>query len=119
MAGWIHSEMVNKGAVESLADLTLDIALTRDVRLAIVQILSSLCAAPHTRAAVVESNCINFLIGVLHEHNDPTCKEVALHAGRAILQLVAGAITRASAFSGEDMRLLGCASPDKRDTLVE
>lgn len=118
MAGWIHSEMVNKGAVQCLADLTRDISVTRDVRLSIAQILSSLCAAPHTRAAVVEANCLNFLIGILHDHSDPSSEEVALYAGEAILQLAAGAITRASAFSGDDLEVLGDVSPDKRDSLV-
>lgn len=119
MAGWIHSEMVNKGAVQCLADLTRDIAVTRDIRLEIAQILSSLCAAPHTRAAVVEANCINFLIGVLYEHSDPSSEEVALFAGRAILQLAAGAITRASAFRDDDLEVFNSfVSSHKRDTLI-
>ena len=119
MAGWIHSEMVNKGAVQGLADLTHDITVTHDVRLAIAQILSSLCAAPHTRAAVVEANSINFLIGILYDHNDPSTEEVALFAGSAILQLTAGAITRASAFCGGDLDGAGYVAPDKRDSLIE
>jgi hypothetical protein len=119
MAGWIHSEMVNKGAVKELANLTRDIWVTHDVRLAIAQILSSLCTAPHTRAAVVEANCINFLIGFLYEHSDASSEEVALFVGRAISQLAAGAITRSSALSGEDLDLVGFGSPDKQDSLVE
>jgi hypothetical protein len=116
MAGWIHSEMVNKGAVICLAELTHDITVTREVRLIITQILSSLCAAPHTRAAVVDANCVHFLIGVLYEHNDPSADDLAYYAAHAILQLVAGAITRASAFSAEDRDHY--LSSDKRDTLV-
>jgi hypothetical protein len=118
MAGWIHSEMVNKGAVKCLADLTRDISVTRDIRLYVAQILSSLCAAPHTRAAIVEANCINFLIGILYEHSDPASEEIALFAGRAILQLAAGAITRASAFNGDDFEGSGYVTPNKRDALV-
>jgi hypothetical protein len=118
MAGWIHSEMVNKGAVKCLADLTRDISVTRDIRLYVAQILSSLCAAPHTRAAIVEANCINFLIGILYEHSDPASEEIALFAGRAILQLAAGAITRASAFNGDDLDVGGYVTPNKRDALV-
>ena len=118
MAGWIHSEMVNQGAVQCLAHLTQDFSLTREVRLSIAQILSSLCAAPHTRAAVVETNCINFLIGILYEHNDPSSAEVAIYAGRAILQLAAGAISRASAFVGDDVEPFGSTPIDKRDSLI-
>jgi hypothetical protein len=118
MAGWIHSEMINQGAVQCLADLTRDFSLTRDVRLSIAQILSSLCAAPHTRAAVVETNCINFLIGILYEHSDPTSSEVALFAVQAILQLAAGAISRASAFVGDDVETFGATPIDKRDSLI-
>ena len=111
--------MVNKGAVQCLADLTRDIAVTRGIRLEVAQILSSLCAAEHTRTAVVEANCINFLIGILYEHSDPSSEEVALFAGRAILQLAEGAITRASAFSGDDLEVRGSfVSPHKRDSLI-
>ena len=119
MAGWIHSEMINKGAVEGLAELTQDLSITHDVRLAIAQILSSLCAAPHTRAAVLEANCFQFLIGILYEHNiDPSSEELALFAGSAILQLAAGAIARASAFSQDDHEIIGLTSPDRRDSLI-
>jgi hypothetical protein len=118
MAGWIHSEMVNQGAVQCLANLTQDFSLTREVRLSIAQILSSLCAAPHTRAAVVETNCINFLIGILYEHSDPSSSEVAVYAGQAILQLAAGAISRASAFIGDDVEPFGSTPIDRRDSLI-
>jgi hypothetical protein len=118
MAGWIHSEMVNQGAVQCLANLTQDFSLTREVRLSIAQILSSLCAAPHTRAAVVETNCINFLIGILYEHSDPSSSEVAIYAGQAILQLAAGAISRASAFVGDDIEPFGSTPIDRRDSLI-
>lgn len=117
MAGWIHSEMVNKGAVKCLADLTQDLSVTRDVRLHIAQILSSLCAASHTRAAIVEANCINFLVGILYEHNDPSSEEIALFAGRAILQLAAGAVTRASVFT-DDFEVQNYSPTSKQDSLV-
>lgn len=119
MAGWIHSQMINKGAVQGLADLTRDINAGHDVRLAIAKILSSLCVAPHTRAAVVEANCISFLIGFLYEHSDVASEDVALFAGRALVQLAAGAITRANVLNSEDFDGLGFASPDKSDTLIE
>jgi len=118
MAGWIHSEMVNKDAVKGLAELTQDLSTTHDVRLAIAQILSSLCSAPQTRAAVVETNCFNFLIGVLYEHSGPSTEELALYAGSAVLQLSAGAIARASAFSNDDLTILGISTHSRRDSLI-
>ena len=118
MAGWINSEMVNQGAVQCLANLTQDFTLTREVRLSIAQILSSLCAAPYTRAAVIETNCINFLIGILYDHNDPSSSEVAIYAGRAILQLAAGAISRASAFIGDDVEPFSSTPIVGRDSLI-
>jgi len=119
MAGWIHSEMVNKGAVKGLAELTQDLSTTHDVRLAIAQILSSLCSAPQTRAAVLETNCFNFLIGVLYEHSGPSTEELALYAGSAVLQLSAGAIARASAFSNDDLTILGISTHSRRDSLIK
>jgi hypothetical protein len=119
MAGWIHSEMVNKGAVKALAQLTgthrPDLHM---VRLAIAQILSSLCVAPHTRAAVVEANCISFFIGFLLDPADSSSDEVVLSAGSALVQLAVGAITRASVLS-EDLDVNGFVSPDKSNSLVE
>jgi hypothetical protein len=122
MAGWIHSQMVNEGALRGILALTNDYAVGQDVKLAIAQILSALCVAPHTRAAVAEANCINYLIGFLYEHSDPSSQEVALFAGSALTQLAAGAITRASVFGvfgANDVEMLDFVPPDKRDTLVE
>jgi hypothetical protein len=119
MAGWIHSQMVNEGALQGILALTDDYSVGQDVKLAIAQILSALCVAPHTRAAVAEANCINYLIGFLYEHSDQSSQEVALFAGTALTQLAAGAITRASVFGGNDMEMLDFIPPDKRDTIVE
>jgi hypothetical protein len=119
MAGWIHSQMVNEGALQGIVALTDDYSVGQDVKLAIAQILSSLCVAPHTRAAVAEANCIKYLIGFLYEHSDPSSQEVALFAGSALLQLAAGAITRATVFSGDDLELADFVPADKRDSLVE
>ena len=119
MAGWIHSQMVNEGALSEVVELAGDYNAGHDVRLAVAQILSSLCVAPHTRAAVVEANCMSYLITFLFDHSDPASEEVALYAGRAITQLAAGAITRASVFGGGDPEILDFVSPDKRDSLVE
>lgn len=119
MAGWIHSQMVNEGALSEVVELAGDYNAGHDVRLSVAQILSSLCVAPHTRAAVVEANCMSYLITFLFDHNDPASEEVALYAGRAITQLAAGAITRASVFGGGDPEILDFVSPDKRDSLVD
>jgi hypothetical protein len=119
MAGWIHSQMVNEGALSEVVKLADDYNAGHDVRLAVAQILSSLCVAPHTRAAVVEAKCMYYLIGFLYDHSDQASEEVALFAGRAITQLAAGAITRASVFGGGDTEILDFVSPDKRDSLVE
>jgi hypothetical protein len=119
MAGWIHSQMVNEGALSEVVKLADDYYVGQDVRLAVAQILASLCVAPHTRAAVVEAKCINYLIGFLYDHSDKASQDVALFAGSAILQLAEGAITRASVLGGGDTELQDGASPDKSDTLVE
>jgi hypothetical protein len=119
MAGWIHSQMVNEGALQGILALTNDFSVGQDVKLAIAQILSALCVAPHTRAAVAEANCVNYLIGFLYDHSDQSSQEVALFAGRALMQLAAGAITRASVFGGNDMEMLDFIPADKRDALVE
>lgn len=96
MAGWIHSEMVNKGAVKALSDLTRDQRFISQskVRVAICQILASLCVAPHTRAAVVEAKCMPFLIGFLYDSTQFS-EDVILSASTALVQLAVGAITRA------------------------
>ncbi|CAB9497604.1 expressed unknown protein [Seminavis robusta] len=119
MAGWIHSQMVNEGALAEVIKLADDYNAGHDVRLAVAQILASLCVAPHTRAAVVEAKCMFYLIGFLYDHSDKASEEVALFAGRAITQLAAGAITRASVFGGGDPEILDFVSPDKRDSLVD
>lgn len=119
MAGWIHSQMVNEGALAEVVKLADDYYVGQDVRLAVAQILASLCVAPHTRAAVVEAKCINYLIGFLYDHSDKASQDVALFAGSAILQLAEGAITRASVLGGGEPELQDSASPDKSDTLVD
>lgn len=51
MAGWIYSQMVNEGSLQVVVTLTHknDRGVGHDVELAVAQILSSLCVAPHTR----------------------------------------------------------------------
>jgi hypothetical protein len=117
MAGWIHSQMVNEGALPAIVQLTRDESLGPQVRLDVAQILSSLCVAPHTRAAVVEADCIHFLVDILYEHG--TSEEVALFASQALLQLAVGAITRASVLGGDGLQSPTFTAPDKRDKVVE
>ena len=124
MAGWIHSQMISSGALPVILALTRDIHLSFPVRLAICQILASLCIAPHTRAAVVEADCINFLIDLLSsfDYNSTTGAndELALFAGQALLQLVAGAVQRAgSVENGTDNELLGFASRERHERILK
>lgn len=119
MAGWIHSQIVNQGALPDIVALTQDFSLGPDVRLAIAQILASLCVAPHTRAVVVESDCVHFLIDILFDHSNPASLDVVLFAAGALLQLAAGAVTRASVFNGKDTEFSCGVSSDKHDKLVD
>jgi len=116
MAGWIHSQMVSSGALPAIVALTNDIHLAYPARLAVAQILSSLCIAPHTRAAVVEANCIHFLIDLLYEHAESD--ELATFAGQALFQLAAGAIQRAGTMGASDKELLGFSSRERHDRIL-
>ena len=100
MAGWIHSQIVNEGALAQIALLS---GFPRhEVRLAVAEILSNLCIAPHTRAAVVKANCINYLVPLLlFGHSEPLSQQIALAAGSALLQLLVGAMARASVYSAD------------------
>ena len=118
MAGWIHSQIVNEGVLAELAKLSICDWAGQGVRLAVAEILCRLCVAPHTRAAVVEAQCIEKLICLLYEFGDPESQKVALAAGNALLQLVAGAMSRASVFSSDNDELNEAASPDKRDRVI-
>lgn len=117
MAGWIHSQIVSEGALREIVELAVAESVGHEVRLGVAQILSSLCVAPHTRAAVVEAQCINYLIPLLYNHSDSSSQQVAFAAGSALLQLAAGAMTLASVYSAEDLDN-EAASSDKRDTVI-
>ena len=120
MAGWIHSQIVSEGALREIVELAVSESVGHDVRLGVSQILSSLCVAPHTRAAVVEAQCINYLIPLLYDHSDPSSQQVAFAAGSALLQLAAGALTRASVYSEGYLNNVDneAASSDKLDTVI-
>jgi hypothetical protein len=55
---------------------------------------------------------------LLYEFGDPESQKVAFAAGSALLQLVAGAMSRASVFSSDNDELNESASPDKRDRVI-
>jgi len=118
MAGWIHSQIVNEGALVEIVKLAGSKSVCHDVRLAVADILRSLCVAPHTRAAVVESKCIHCLISLLYDFEDLSSQEVAFAAGSALLQLVEGAMTRSCVFSSDNFELDETVSPDKRDDVI-
>jgi len=92
MAGWIHSQVVNEGAVNELVKLLRE-SVGSDVRLAVSQMISALCVAPHTRAAVVEARCVNYLVALLFEHSSPASKQMVQFAASALVQLAAGSMT--------------------------
>ena len=117
MAGWIHSQVVNEGAVAEIVKL-LNESVGHDVRVAVAEMLSALCCAPHTRAAVVEANCVSYLVALLYEHSSPASEQMVHYAGSALLQLAAGALTRASALAGNNM-VVESHGPNKRDTVVK
>lgn len=117
MAGWIHSQVVNEGAIGEIVQL-LNESVGHDVRVAVAQMLSALCIAPHTRAAVVESKCVSYLVALLYEHSAPASEEMVHYAGSALLQLAAGAMTRASASTGYNLAITDSDNPDKQETVV-
>jgi hypothetical protein len=104
MAGWIHSQVVNEGAVREIVKL-LNESVGHDVRVAVAQMISTLCVAPHTRAAVVEANCVRYLVALLYEHSAPDSEDMVFCAGSALLQLAAGSMTSANAVIGDTLPL--------------
>lgn len=105
MAGWIHSQIVNEGILGNLVQSiqVLDGGVGNDEQLAVAQILSSLCVAPHTRAAVADpnGNGISLLIQFLVEAST----ESRYYAGSALLQLASAAITRSTVFGDDSFEL--------------
>ena len=118
MAGWIHSQVVNEGAVGEIVKL-LETPVGHDVRVAVAQMLSALCVAPHTRAAVVEASCVSYLVAMLYEHIDPASEQMVQYAGTALLQLAAGAMTRAGGLTGGSLAILEPGGADKQDAVVK
>jgi hypothetical protein len=114
LAGWVHSQMLSEDALlQGLVRIIYDTgrSVSPDVQLAVAQILSSLCVAPHTRAAVVKADGIAVLIQFLCEYK--ASKRAALLSGQALIQLVACAITRSNVFGDEEMNDFGFAADEK------
>ena len=72
-----------------------------DVRLAVAEILASLSIAPHTRAAVIDNNGLDYLVQLLANYStsegswdgqSPT----TLAVGNALLQLASGAMSNSN-----------------------
>jgi hypothetical protein len=118
MAGWIHSQVVNEGAVKEIVKL-LNESVGHDVRVAVAQMLSTLCVAPHTRAAVVEANCVSYLVALLYEHSASDSEEMVFCAGSALLQLAAGAMTSASEVIGDTLGLGDSDNNAKHENVVK
>jgi len=115
MAGWIHSQVVNEGCVGEIVK-RLNESVGHDTRVAVAQMLSALCAAPHTRAAVVEARCVGYVVGLLYEHGTPESEGMVQYAASALLQLADGAIVRASALSSNGLALE--AALNRHDTVI-
>jgi hypothetical protein len=109
MAGWIHSQVLNEGAVREIVKL-LNGSVGHDVRVAVSQMLSALCVAPHTRAAVIEANCVGYLGALLYEHAAPDAEEMVWCAGNALIQLAACSMIRTSGSSSSLPRDPGSSS---------
>jgi len=117
MAGWIHSEMVNKAVVREIVGLTRK-GMSASLRAEVAKILSSLCVAPHTRAAVVQSNAMSFLVGILYDTANPNESELVVAVMSALVQLLTGAITRTNALGFDDVEA-SSISPDKGHTVIK
>ena len=116
MAGWIHSQVVSEGAVSVIVKL-MNESVGHDVRVAVAQMISALCIAPHTRAAVVDARCVGYLVALLYEHSSPNSAEMVRYAASALLQLAAGAMVRATALSMNGISL-DMAPPDQQESVI-
>ena len=119
MAGWIHSQIVNEEALGEIVPLLRNAHVGHDVRLAVAEILSNLCVAPHTRAALVNANCTVVLTHQLWDYTEPECRQIVLAAANTLIQLAAGAIARSGVYRGENLDLNDAVSSDKRDDIIE
>lgn len=114
-AGWIHSQVVNEGAVSEIVKL-LNESVGNEVREAIAEMISALCQAPPTRAAVVESNCVLYLISLLYEQSNPASENMVHYAASALLQLAGASITQAGSST---LSKRGSSVMDKQDMFLK
>lgn len=114
-AGWIHSQVVNEGAVSEIVKLFNE-SVGNDVREAIAEMISALCQSPPTRAAVVESNCVIYLVSLLYEHSSPSSENMVHYAASALLQLAAGGIMQAGTST---LSKRGSSAMDKQETVLK
>ena len=98
MAGWIHSQVVNESGVDEIVKL-LGESIGPDIRLAVAEMISALCVASHTRAAVVEARVVSYLVALLYDHGDLASHKLVECAAGALVQLAAGAMTRTNAIA--------------------
>jgi hypothetical protein len=115
MAGWIHSQVVNEGCVGEIVK-RLNESVGHDTRVAVAQMLSALCVAPHTRAAVVEARCVGYLVALLYEHGTSESEGMVQFAASALLQLADGAMVRASGLSSNGLALESALN--RHDTVI-
>eukprot|EP00980_Cylindrotheca_fusiformis_P029822 scaffold23911_cov127-Cylindrotheca_fusiformis.AAC.2 len=114
-AGWIHSQVVNEGAVSEIVKLFNE-SVGNNVREAIAEMISALCLAAPTRAAVVESNCVMYLVSILYEHSSPSSEKMVHYAASALLQLAAGGIMQAGSSA---LSKRGSTVIDKQETVLK
>lgn len=114
-AGWIHSQVVNEGAVSEIVKLFNE-SVGNNVREAIAEMISALCLAAPTRAAVVDSNCVIYLVSILYEHSSPSSEKMVHYAASALLQLAAGGIMQAGSSA---LSKRGSTVIDKQETVLK
>ena len=68
---------------------------------------------------VVEASCVSYLVAMLYEHIDPASEQMVQFAGTALLQLAAGAMTRAGSLTGGSLAILEPGGADKQDAVVK
>ena len=88
-------------SVPSIIKLTASEQAGPDVRLAAAEILSSLSIAPHTRAAIIDNNGLDYLVQLLANYSAVDISwngqgSTTLAVGNALLQLSSGAMANSN-----------------------
>ena len=117
VAGWIHSQIVNEGALSSIVQLSASNAL--DIRLSVAQILKSLTIAPHTRAAIVDAKGIKYIVQLLVNSSEHSVEheKIFLAAASSLLQLGANAIKYSRGWTPDDIESV--VSLHRRDDVIK